>query len=40
MRADPLKMFAAELDPEGKVEIPYVGDLDLDEVYASEYIIS
>lgn len=40
MRADPLKMFSEELDKEGKVEIPYVGDLDLNEVYNSEYIIS
>jgi len=40
MRADPLKMFSEELDKECKVEIPYVNDLDLDEVYSSEYIIS
>lgn len=40
MRADPLKMFSQELDKESVVEIPYVGDLDLDEVYDSEYIIS
>jgi len=40
MRADPLKMFSEELDKEGKVEIPYVGDLNLDDVYDSEYIIS
>ena len=40
MKADPLKMFSKELDPEGIVEIPYVGDLDLEEVYSSEYIIS
>ncbi|RKZ84282.1 MAG: hypothetical protein DRQ39_08515 [Gammaproteobacteria bacterium] len=40
MRTDPLKKFSAELDKEGKVEIPYVGDLDLEEVYDSEYIIS
>jgi DNA-directed RNA polymerase len=40
MEADPLALFAEELDPEGIVEIPYVGDLDLKEVYDSEYIIS
>ncbi len=40
MKADPLKRFAEELDPKGEVEIPYVGDLDLEEVYDSEYIIS
>ena len=40
MRADPLKMFSEELDPAGEVEIPYVGDLDLNEVYDSRYIIS
>lgn len=40
MQSDPLKMFAEELDPENKVSIPYVGDLDLKEVYDSEYIIS
>ena len=40
MEADPLAMFAKELDPDGEVEIPYVGDLDLKEVYNSEYIIS
>jgi len=40
MEADPLKMFQKELDPECKVEIPYVGDLDLQEVYDSVYIIS
>lgn len=40
MRADPLKMFSDELDPEHIVEIPYVGDLDLDEVANSSYIIS
>jgi DNA-directed RNA polymerase len=40
MRADPLKMFSEEVDPEGKVNIPYVNDLNLEEVYDSEYIIS
>ncbi len=40
MEADPLKMFSDELDPEHKVEIPYVNDLDLQDVYNSVYIIS
>ncbi len=40
MQTDPLKMFADELDPKGKIEIPYVGDLDLEEVHDSMYIIS
>jgi DNA-directed RNA polymerase len=40
MKADPLKMFSKQLDPDGKVEIPYINDLDLEDVYDSEYIIS
>jgi DNA-directed RNA polymerase len=40
MRADPLKMFSEELDKDKLVEIPYVNDLDLEEVYDSKYIIS
>ena len=40
MKSDPLGKFSKELDPEQQVEIPYVGDLDLDDVYNSEYIIS
>jgi len=40
MRGKPLKQLSKELDPEGKVEIPYVNTLDLDDVYDSEYIIS
>jgi len=40
MKSDPLKRFSEELDKEGEVEIPYINDLDLDEVYDSEYIIS
>ena len=40
MKSDPLAQFSKQLDPEGVVPIPYVGDLDLDDVYDSEYIIS
>jgi DNA-directed RNA polymerase len=40
MECDPLYMFSKELDPEGIVEIPYINDLNLKEVYDSEYIIS
>jgi hypothetical protein len=40
MKSDPLREFGRELDPEGLIDIPYVGDLELDEVYDSEYIIS
>ena len=40
MESDPLKKFQEELDPEGTVDIPYVGDLNLKEVYDSMYIIS
>jgi len=40
MKEDPLKLIASELDPKGKIEIPYINTLDLDEVYNSEYIIS
>jgi hypothetical protein len=35
-----LKMFSEELDKDKLVEIPYVNDLDLEEVYDSKYIIS
>ena len=40
MESDPLKKFQEELDKDKVIDIPYVGDLDLKEVYDSEYIIS
>jgi len=40
MSSKPLEKFSNELDPEGKIEIPYINTLDLEEVYKSEYIIS
>ena len=40
MKCDPLAMFAKELDPDSKIQIPYIDDLNLEEVYDSVYIIS
>ena len=40
MKSDPLRQFSGQLDPEGEVVIPYVNDLNLDDVFNSEYIIS
>ncbi|NPA69302.1 MAG: hypothetical protein GXO26_00685 [Crenarchaeota archaeon] len=40
MKSDPLRSFSRQLDEEGKVEIPYINTLDLDDVYKSKYIIS
>lgn len=40
MTMKPLEMFGAELDEEGKVEVPCIGTLDLEEVRDSKYIIS
>ncbi len=40
MEADPLRLIQQQLDPEGEVEFPEYGSLDLQDVYDSEYIIS
>ena len=40
MEADPLRLIQQQLDPEEVVKFPEYGDLDLNEVYSSEYIIS
>ena len=40
MKLDPLYQFKKEVADEKDLEIPYVNDLELDEVYDSEYIIS
>ncbi len=40
MEADPLRLFQQQVDPEEKVELPEYGDLDLNDVYDAEYIIS
>jgi DNA-directed RNA polymerase len=40
MEADPLRNIQKQLDPEGLVEFPEYGDLDLNEVRDSKYIIS
>ena len=40
MKSEPLRLFGEHLDPEGKVEVPLIGTLDLDEVRDSEYILS
>lgn len=40
MEADPLRNIQKQLDPEGLVEFPEYGELDLNEVRDSDYIIS
>ncbi len=40
MQMGPLDMISKELDPNGEIEVPCVGTLDLDEVRDSMYIIS
>jgi len=40
MREDPLRNIQKQLDPDGFVEFPEYGDLDLNEVRNSSYIIS
>ena len=40
MKADPLRLIQQQLDPEGVVDFPEYGELDLDEVKHSKYIIS
>jgi DNA-directed RNA polymerase len=40
MKADPLRNIQKQIDPEGKVEFPEYGELNLDEVRDSRYIIS
>ena len=40
MQADPLRNIQQQLDPEHKVEFPEYGELELEEVMDSEYIIS
>jgi DNA-directed RNA polymerase len=40
MEADPLRNIQAQLDPEGVVEFPEYGELDLNQVRDSDYIIS
>ena len=40
MEADPLRNIQQQLDPEGLVEFPEYGELDLNEVRDSDYIIS
>jgi DNA-directed RNA polymerase len=40
MEADPLRNIQEQLDPEGLVEFPEYGELDLNEVRDSDYIIS
>jgi DNA-directed RNA polymerase len=40
MEADPLRNIQAQLDPEHLVEFPEYGELDLNEVRDSDYIIS
>jgi len=40
LEADPLRNIQEQLDPEGLVEFPEYGELDLNEVRDSDYIIS
>ena len=40
MESKPLESISKRLDPDSTIPIPYVGDLDLDAVRLSEYIIS
>lgn len=40
MRMKPLELLGKQLDPDGTVEVPYIGTLNLDDVLDSEYIIS
>jgi len=40
MKMKPLELIGAQLDPEGVLEVPYIGTLDLDRVMDAEYIIS
>jgi len=40
MEADPLRNIQRQLDPDGLVEFPEYGELDLNEVRNAEYIIS
>jgi DNA-directed RNA polymerase len=40
MEADPLRRIQQQLDPEKLVEFPEYGDLDLNDVYDAQYIIS
>ncbi|MCI4435839.1 MAG: hypothetical protein JHC33_03405 [Ignisphaera sp.] len=40
MSMNPLRHIGGQLDPEGLVDVPYIGTLDLNDVMLSEYIIS
>lgn len=40
MEADPLRQIQQRLDPLEVVEFPEYGDLNLEEVYDAQYIIS
>ena len=40
MKLKPLELIGAQLDPEGVLDVPYIGTLDLDRVMDAEYIIS
>jgi DNA-directed RNA polymerase len=40
MKMRPLALLGAQLDPEGTIDVPYIGTLDLDLVMDAEYIIS
>ena len=40
MKQRPLELLGKQLDPEGVIDIPYIGTLNLDDVIHSKYIIS
>jgi hypothetical protein len=40
MEADPLRLIQQQLDPEETVPFPEYGELNLEDVYDAQYIIS
>lgn len=40
MQMKPLELIGKQLDPDGNIEVPYIGTMDLDEVRNAQYIIS
>ena len=40
MKMKPLELIGKQLDPDGTIEVPYIGTLDLERVMNSKYIIS
>lgn len=40
MNMKPLELIGKQLDPDGTIDVPYIGTMDLDEVRNAQYIIS